>query len=52
MRSIRLVNVTKIFGDEVIIENLNLTIPTGKFFVLWDQVDQWKNNFIKIDCRF
>ncbi len=34
MRSVRLENVTKLFNGEVILENINLTIPAGKIFVL------------------
>lgn len=34
MRSIRIENLTKKFNGEVIIDNLNLHIPSGKIFVL------------------
>jgi spermidine/putrescine transport system ATP-binding protein len=34
MRNIRIENVTKRFNSEVIIENLSLNIPGGKFFAL------------------
>lgn len=34
MRSIKLENVTKILSDEVVIDNLSLEIPSGKFFAL------------------
>lgn len=48
MRSIRLVNVTKVFGDEVIIKNLNLTIPTGKFFVLLGPSGSGKTTLLRL----
>ena len=48
MRSIRLVNVTKTFGDEVIIKNLNLTIPTGKFFVLLGPSGSGKTTLLRL----
>ena len=34
MRQIRLENVSKSFDQEVILNNLNLTIPEGQFFAL------------------
>lgn len=34
MKSIRIKNLSKSLGGELIIENLNLVIPAGKFFVL------------------
>ncbi len=34
MRSIKIKNVTKSYNGEVIIDKLNLTIPSGKFFAL------------------
>jgi spermidine/putrescine transport system ATP-binding protein len=34
MRSIRIERVTKSFDGEPIVENINLTIPSGKFFAL------------------
>lgn len=34
MRSIRLENITKSYNGEIILENINLTIPSGKFFAL------------------
>ena len=34
MRSIKLENITKSFNGELILENISLTIPAGKFFAL------------------
>ena len=34
MKNIRLTNVTKSFGSDLIIKNFNLEIPSGKFFAL------------------
>lgn len=34
MKSIRIENVSKALGSETVLESLNLTIPSGKFFVL------------------
>lgn len=34
MKSIKLENITKSYNNEIIIENLNLTIPAGQFFAL------------------
>jgi len=34
MRSIKLINITKTLDSEIILQNFNLTIPAGKFFVL------------------
>ncbi len=34
MKSIKLTNVTKSFGSDVILKNFNLEIPSGKFFAL------------------
>ncbi|MCK4499091.1 ABC transporter ATP-binding protein [Candidatus Babeliales bacterium] len=34
MRSIRLENVSKSFGDECVLDGINLTMPSGKFFAL------------------
>jgi len=34
MKSIKLVNVTKSFGFDLILKNFNLEIPSGKFFAL------------------
>ncbi len=34
MRSVLLKNVTKLYNGDVILENINLTIPAGKIFVL------------------
>ncbi len=34
MKSIKLVNITKSFGSDLILKNFNLEIPSGKFFAL------------------
>ena len=37
MRNIRIKNVTKSFGSDVILDKLNLEIPSGKFFALFNK---------------
>ena len=48
MRSIRLENVTKFYGSEPILQNLNLTIPTGKFFVLLGPSGSGKTTILRL----
>ena len=48
MRSIKLDNVTKIFNGEVILENLNLTIPSGKFFALLGPSGSGKTTILRL----
>ncbi len=48
MRSIRLENVTKSFNDELILENINLTIPAGKFFALLGPSGSGKTTLLRL----
>ena len=48
MRNIRIENVTKIYDGEVILDNLSLNIPSGKFFALLVRVDQVKQHLLRL----
>jgi len=48
MRNIRIENVTKSFKDEVILENLSLTIPSGKFFALLGPSGSGKTTLLRL----
>jgi len=52
MRSIRLENITKIFNGEIIIENLSLTIPSGKFFALLGPSGSGKTTLLRLIAGF
>src|SRR5579872_2821506 len=52
MRSIRLENLTKIYDGEVIIENINLTIPSGKFFALLGPSGSGKTTILRMIAGF
>lgn len=52
MRSIRLENITKLYNGEVIIENLNLTIPSGKFFALLGPSGSGKTTILRMIAGF
>lgn len=52
MRSIRIENVTKSFHGEVIIEKLNLTIPSGKFFALLGPSGSGKTTLLRLIAGF
>lgn len=52
MRSIRFENVTKIFNGEVILENINLTIPSGKFFALLGPSGSGKTTLLRLIAGF
>jgi spermidine/putrescine transport system ATP-binding protein len=52
MRSIRFENVTKIFNDEVVLENINLTIPSGKFFALLGPSGSGKTTLLRLIAGF
>lgn len=48
MRSIRLENITKSYHGETILENLNLTIPAGKFFALLGPSGSGKTTILRL----
>ena len=48
MRSIRLENVTKSFNNDLILENINLTIPAGKFFALLGPSGSGKTTLLRL----
>ena len=48
MRSIKLENVTKSFNGELILENINLTIPSGKFFALLGPSGSGKTTLLRL----
>lgn len=52
MRSIRIENVTKSFHGEVIIDKLNLTIPSGKFFALLGPSGSGKTTLLRLIAGF
>jgi len=52
MRSIRLENITKKFDGEVIIDNLSLTIPSGKFFALLGPSGGGKTTLLRLIAGF
>lgn len=52
MRSIRLENISKSFDGETIIENLNLTIPSGKFFALLGPSGSGKTTLLRLIAGF
>jgi spermidine/putrescine transport system ATP-binding protein len=52
MRSIRLENVTKSFHGDTIVENINLTIPSGKFFALLGPSGSGKTTILRLIAGF
>ncbi len=48
MRSIKLVNVSKSYGDESILKDLNLSIPAGQFFVLLGPSGSGKTTILRL----
>lgn len=48
MRNITLHNVTKSFNGEIILENINLTIPSGKFFALLGPSGSGKTTLLRL----
>ena len=52
MRSIRLEHITKSYGGEIIIDNLSLTIPSGKFFALLGPSGSGKTTLLRLMAGF
>jgi len=52
MRSIRLEGVTKSYNSEIIIENINLLIPSGKFFALLGPSGSGKTTLLRLIAGF
>lgn len=52
MRNIRVENLTKSFHGELIVENLNLTIPSGKFFALLGPSGSGKTTLLRLIAGF
>lgn len=52
MRSIRFEKVTKAFNGETIVENVNLTIPSGKFFALLGPSGSGKTTLLRLIAGF
>lgn len=52
MRNIRVENLTKSFHGELIIENLSLTIPSGKFFALLGPSGSGKTTLLRLIAGF
>ena len=52
MRSIRLDNVTKSYDGDIVIENLSLTIPSGKFFALLGPSGSGKTSLLRLIAGF
>ena len=52
MRSIRLEHVTKSYDGDIVIENLSLTIPSGKFFALLGPSGSGKTSLLRLIAGF
>lgn len=52
MRSIQLKNITKSYQGESVLENLNLTIPEGKFFALLGPSGSGKTTILRLIAGF
>lgn len=48
MRDISLINVKKTYNNEIILENFNLTIPGGSFFVLLGPSGSGKTTILRL----
>ena len=52
MRSIRLENISKAFNGEPVLENINFTIPSGKFFALLGPSGSGKTTLLRLIAGF
>ena len=52
MRSIKLAAIKKSYNGEVILENINLTIPGGKFFALLGPSGSGKTTILRLIAGF
>ena len=52
MRSINVKKVSKRFGDEVVLDNLSLTVPAGKFFALLGPSGSGKTTLLRLIAGF
>lgn len=52
MRNIKLSNISKSFGDEPILTNLNLEIPSGSFFALLGPSGSGKTTLLRLIAGF
>lgn len=52
MRSIRLENITKSYDGEPILENLSITIPSGKFFAILGPSGSGKTTILRLIAGF
>jgi spermidine/putrescine transport system ATP-binding protein len=52
MQNIRLENVTKLYDGEAVIENMNLEIPSGKFFALLGPSGSGKSTILRLIAGF
>jgi spermidine/putrescine transport system ATP-binding protein len=52
MRNIELKNITKSFDGETILENINLTIPSGKFFAILGPSGSGKTTLLRLIAGF
>lgn len=52
MRSIKIQKVSKSFNDEIILDNLSLTIPAGKFFALLGPSGSGKTTLLRLIAGF
>lgn len=52
MKEIKLVNVTKKFGGETVLNNVSLTIPSGKFFALLGPSGSGKTTILRLIAGF
>src|SRR5579872_3614261 len=48
MKSIKLENITKSYNGEVVLENINLSIPAGKFFALLGPSGSGKTTILRL----
>lgn len=52
MRSIKVEKISKTFNNEIILENLSLTIPSGKFFALLGPSGSGKTTLLRLIAGF